>query len=76
MKNIKGSTEKYKMTKKLAVDYTKILLKNDKKWMDHFNGYKKLDDLSDAMLMCIYALFYKKDNSKISKNIKYELVYN
>ena len=60
MKNIKGASEKYKMTKKLAVEYTRILLKNDMKWLDHFNTFKKLDDLADAMLQGIYYLHKNK----------------
>jgi len=56
MKNVKNDNEKYKMTKKMAIEYTKILLKDNKKWLDHLEKYKKKDDLADAMLQGYYYL--------------------
>lgn len=56
VKNAKNSTEKYKLTKALAVKYTRKLIQNDKKWLDHFESFKKKDDVSDAFLFCKYYI--------------------
>jgi len=45
-----------KLTKELAIEYTKILLKDDQTWLDHLNSYKKKDDLSDALLQGYHYL--------------------
>ena len=60
-------TNKYKLTKKLAVEYTKILLQDQITWMDHFNSYKKKDDLADAFLQGVY--YISKNISKLNKEI-------
>nr|QBK88360.1 MAG: uncharacterized protein LCMiAC01_00240 [Mimivirus LCMiAC01] len=62
VKNAKNASEKYKMTKQLSIKYTKILLKNDKKWLDHLETYVKKDDLSDSFLFSYYTLY--KQNKK------------
>lgn len=56
------NNEIYKLTKELAVKYTKILLKDDKKWLDHLEKYKKKDDLCDAYLQGYHYLNYKLKN--------------
>jgi len=48
---------KYKLTKKLAVDYVKLLLDDDlNNFKDYFLGVKKKDDLADAFLQGAYYL--------------------
>ena len=50
-------TKKYKLTKKLAVDYVKALLDTDlNNFKDYFLGVKKKDDLADAFLQGAYYL--------------------
>ena len=51
--------QKYKLTKKLAIKYTKILLKDDKKWIDYLDKYSKKDDLCDAYLQGYHYLEYR-----------------
>lgn len=51
--------EKYKMTKELAVKYTKQLLKHDKEQLNMLSGIKKIDDLCDAFLQGCYFLSHK-----------------
>lgn len=48
---------KYKLTKKLAVDYVKALLDNDlNNFKEYFLSVKKKDDLADAFLQGAYYL--------------------
>lgn len=56
----KGQDKKntYRMTKKLAVQYTRILIKDMKEWLDIFNGHGKKDDLADSLLQGYYYLFF------------------
>ena len=58
------SGEKYKLTKKLAIEYTKTLLKSDDKWLKHLSSYKKKDDLCDALLQGYYYMYFKLDKRK------------
>ena len=53
---LKSSDESkaYKLTKSLAVKYTKDLLEHLPEWLKHFNSYKKKDDLADAFLQGAY----------------------
>lgn len=44
----------YKLTKSLAVKYAQELLKHLPNWLNHFNSYKKKDDLADAFLQGAY----------------------
>lgn len=44
----------YKLTKSLAVKYAQDLLKHLPNWLNHFNSYKKKDDLADAFLQGAY----------------------
>lgn len=55
------SKEVYKMTKELAVQYTKQLLKNEPKWIKHLSTYKKQDDLCDSFLQGYYHLSKVKE---------------
>jgi len=63
IKSSKNDSEKYKLTKKLSIEYTKILLKNNKKWLNHLAKYKKKDDLCDAFLFS-YHYLYKNIKNK------------
>lgn len=50
-------TKKYKLTKKLAIDYVKALLDTDlNNFKDYFLNEKKKDDLADAFLQGAYFL--------------------
>ena len=59
LSNTKNDTEKYKLTKQLAVLYCNQIIKNDKKNYDFFNQQKKKDDLADALLQGIYFIKIK-----------------
>ena len=50
------SDNKYKTTKALAVQHTKIILKNCQNYIDHLDKYKKKDHLADAFLHGIHFL--------------------
>lgn len=54
-KTKKGDT--YKLTKQLAIQYTKMLLKNSQDWLDYLEKYKKKDDLCDAYLQGYHYLY-------------------
>ena len=60
--------KKYKMTKTLAEQYTKILLNKDIKWTNHLISYKKKDDLCDAYLQGYYYMYNKLDGCKTKSN--------
>jgi len=48
---------KYDRTKKLSIDYCKIMITGDTKWYDFFINCKKNDDLADTYLMnCYYVM--------------------
>lgn len=66
---LKSSDESkaYKLTKSLAVKYAQDLLKHLPNWIDHFNSYKKKDDLADAFLQGAY---YFEMNVKIDDDNK------
>jgi hypothetical protein len=54
---LKGDGAKsYKLTKSLAVKYTKDLIDNNthKNWLNFFNQHKKKDDLADCLLQGLY----------------------
>ena len=48
--------KKYKITKSLSIEYTKILINNDKYYLDFLNKEKKKDDLCDSFLQGVYYL--------------------
>src|SRR4029078_6956345 len=52
----KKDENKYTLTKELAMEYTEKLLKDDQKWLDHLNKYKKKDDMCDCYLQGYYYL--------------------
>jgi len=61
LKTMKGS-KKYNLTKKISIEYTKLILDDENfwlkshNWIDFFNKNKKKDDLCDALLQGIYFL--------------------
>jgi len=57
---LKGSTSKtkYKLTKSLAVEYTKNLLEKYPDFQDIFNSAKKKDDLADCFLQGLYYIYF------------------
>jgi len=56
LSNTKNDTEKYKLTKELAIQYCNQLIKNDEKNSIFFNNKKKKDDLADAFLQEVYYI--------------------
>lgn len=50
------SSNKYKTTKALGVQHTKIILKNCPQYLAHIDKYKKKDDICDAFLQGTYYL--------------------
>ena len=51
-----GEDKKYKITKSLGIEYTKILINNDKFFYDFLEKEKKKDDLCDSYLQGVYYL--------------------
>lgn len=51
-----GKGEKYKLTKKLAVEYTRELLADQPHWLAVLEGFQKKDDPCDALLQGLYIL--------------------
>ena len=48
--------KQYRLTKKLAVQYCKLIIQNDVKNYELLCGHKKKDDLSDCLLQGIYYM--------------------
>jgi hypothetical protein len=65
VKSSKGAT-KYKLTKKLGIEYTNILLSTEQKWKEHLSSYKKKDDLCDAFLQGYYYMYKNYDTREVS----------
>jgi hypothetical protein len=66
----------YKLTKQLAIKYTKILLKNDSKMLKHLETYKKKDDLCDAFLQGYHFVFFRKFKKEIKTSLFYRHIYS
>jgi hypothetical protein len=60
MNKNKDPEKKYKLTKELAIKYTKILIKDMPEKLKHLDKYKKKDDLCDAFLQGYYYMYIKK----------------
>ena len=59
----------YQKNKKLSIYMVEYLLKDNKKWLDFFNGHPKKDDLADSLLMTLH--YFEKDNlAKLKKDEK------
>ena len=56
---LKNSSQKYSFTKKMAIVYTRELLKEDEKWLDFLNKNSKKDDLCDSYLQGLYFIKHK-----------------
>ena len=59
---LKGNEAKtYKLTKALGIKYCVELIsleqETKEKWLDHFNSYKKKDDMADSFLQGIYYVY-------------------
>ena len=52
----KHATNKYKLTKQLAIEYTRIILKDQLEWMKFYESNKKKDDLADCFLQGLYYI--------------------
>jgi hypothetical protein len=62
----KSENKTYKLTKQLSIEYTKIILGQQKKWLDHLATHKKKDDLCDSFLQGYY---YLCNNGKYKPNL-------
>ena len=58
----------YRMTKQLAIEYTKQLLKNNPHWTTHLEKYKKQDDLCDAFLQGYYQIIKHNMAESLNKS--------
>jgi hypothetical protein len=54
-----NSTEKYKLTKQLGIQYCLKLLEGQKNWIDFLNSNKKKDDLADSFLQGVNYILTK-----------------
>jgi hypothetical protein len=55
---LKGDESKtYKLTKALGIKYCTELIKKFEDWTNHFNSYKKKDDMADSFLQGIYYIY-------------------
>jgi hypothetical protein len=52
----KNSSEKYRLRKKLGIEYCREILKDNKEKIDYFNSHGKKDDLADSFLQGVYYL--------------------
>ena len=52
----KNSSEKYRIRKKLGIEYCREALKDNQEKLDYFNLHSKKDDLADSFLQGIYYL--------------------
>ena len=59
MNKNKDPEKKYKLTKELAIKYTKILMKNMPDKLTHLETYKKKDDLCDAFLQGYHYMYHR-----------------
>jgi hypothetical protein len=57
--NTNNSTEKYKMTKQLGIQYCLKLIEGQKNWIDFLNSNKKKDDLADSFLQGVNYILTK-----------------
>jgi hypothetical protein len=59
LENTTNSTEKYKMTKALGIQYCLKLLEGQNQWITYLNSHKKKDDLADSFLQGINYILTK-----------------
>jgi hypothetical protein len=59
LENTNNSTEKYKMTKQLGIQYCLKLLEGQTNWITFLNSHKKKDDLADSFLQGINYILTK-----------------
>lgn len=64
LKSAKSDT-KYKLTKALGIQYTKQLLKDDKKNLEYLETFKKKDDVCDAYLQGRYYLEFVRNKDDL-----------
>ena len=58
--------QKYDQNKYYSKAYCEYLIRDDKNWLDFYNGHKKKDDLADCFLQGAYYLnFYLKNKKPI-----------
>lgn len=55
-----GDDKKYKMTKKLGIEYTRIAIKDQPEMLEFMESHKKKDDLCDSYLQGRYYLETKR----------------
>ena len=59
-----NSSETYKLTKELSIQYCYQFIDNNQKLKDHLDKFKKKDDLCDALLQGLYYVLVKKKTIK------------
>jgi hypothetical protein len=67
VKLFRSKSKKYKVTKKLAIQYTEELLAGNMEQIEYLNLYPKKDDLCDAYLQGRYYLEYIKKIIDVDK---------
>jgi hypothetical protein len=66
----KSGKKKYSTTKELAIVHCKKMIEHDEKYTKHLNLYKKMDDLCDAFLHCVFYIEKYTDEHSKAKNVR------
>ena len=69
-------SNKYALTKKLAIEYCKYMINHDQENLNFFLNHSKKDDLADSFLQGAYYLKSKPNLKKIEKPNQIESYFN
>jgi hypothetical protein len=66
-----NDTKAYKLTKSLGIKYCSDMICHLSSWTEHFNSFKKKDDMADSFLQGAY---YFGNNVKIKEEVKVDTI--
>ena len=69
-------SNKYALTKKLAIEYCKYMINHDQEKLNFFLNHSKKDDLADSFLQGAYYLKSKPNLKKTEKTNQIESYFN